>query len=269
MSNSNASAPLTIHQKIIKIMEQVRFVTKGASVSTGASGPSYKAVQHDDVTALIHGPATDIGLTIIPEITNVEVHEVIKETLYNGKSEKKISYRAHVWVETEFTNADNPSETFKKKSFAYALDSGDKAIGKAFSMAVKYTYLKAFLLESGDNEESRDNEGFGNQSNQNRNQSNNRNQNYDRNNSVNNGGNQTANTKGTSNDNANKHSGSNQTSGEKNTGQKISQASDNQINAIKKISGAKGLQVGEKFTSKENCSSQEASQEIARLSSIK
>ena len=51
-----------------------------------------------------------------------------------------------------------PEEREVCKSFAYAFDSGDKAVGKAESMAVKYVFLKNFVLESTDNEESRDHE---------------------------------------------------------------------------------------------------------------
>jgi hypothetical protein len=36
------------------------------------------------------------------------------------------------------------------------MDSSDKAMGKAYSMALKYCYLKTFMLESLDEEESRE-----------------------------------------------------------------------------------------------------------------
>jgi hypothetical protein len=40
---------------------------------------------------------------------------------------------------------------------SHALDNGDKAPGKAISYATKYALLKTFLLETGEDEESRHN----------------------------------------------------------------------------------------------------------------
>jgi hypothetical protein len=283
---SDQSSPETNHrslnlfQKIIKIMEKVSYIEKGAEVSTGNNSKSYRAIQHDDVTNLLHGPCADMGIVVIPSITDAVVSEIVKQSEYKGVVEKKISYRADVWVDVTFINADNPDEKIVSKTFSYAMDSMDKATGKAYSMAVKYAYLKTFMLQSGDDEESRDWENrFNNNSNHGGNSGQNRNQNNNRNHSGNNGGNQTANNKGTNNVNSNNSStnrnssGNNAPNGQSNGGeksdQKISQASDNQINAIKKISSQKGIEVSEKFSSKEKCSSQEAAEEIKRLSSIK
>lgn len=271
---------LNLYQKIVKIMEKVSFIEKGANVSTGGSG-GYKAIQHDDVTALLHPHCADMGIVIVPSITSANVTEIKTIKKYNNNEEIKISYRADIWIDVTFINADDPAEKIVTKSFSYAMDSMDKATGKAYSMAVKYAYLKTFMLQSGDDEESRDFENRSNYNpNQNRNAGQNRNQNNNRNNSVNNGGNQTANNKRNGNDNINNGntSGNNTNGGstgnkgqegaQNNQGQ-ISQANDNQIRAIENLSKKKGLEVGEKFRTKETCSSQEASAEIARLNSIK
>jgi hypothetical protein len=79
--------------------------------------------------------------------------ETISE--YQGKQQIKTSYLAEVTVRATFVNVDKPEERFSVDSYAYALDSSDKAVGKAMSMATKYIYLKNLLLESTDEEEQR------------------------------------------------------------------------------------------------------------------
>jgi hypothetical protein len=135
-------------------MKEVETVFKGASISMG-NGRSYSAVNHDDVARLLHKPLAEHGIITKVSVEKVELSSREKTNKYGDTA---LEYRADVWVEVTFINADNPEEREVCKSFAYAFDSGDKAVGKAESMAVKYVFLKNFVLESTDNEESRDHE---------------------------------------------------------------------------------------------------------------
>ena len=153
MSVPANKSEMNLYEKMAHIMTLITGVHKGANVSTGANGPSYRAVSHDDVTALIHLPCAEMGVIIIPSISKAETNTFDKPDKYGGV---KTSYRVDLWVDVTFINADKPEERFVSSSFSYAIDSGDKATGKAYSMAVKYSYLKAFMLESYDEEESRE-----------------------------------------------------------------------------------------------------------------
>lgn len=146
---------LNLYQKINAIHKKVKSVTKGSTVQV-TQNSSYTAVSHDDVTSLLHDPIADIGIVPVVSMDSAELesYEIIKE--YQGKQTVSLAYRVKVWVSIEFINSDKPEERFSVKCFAYGIDSGDKATGKAYSMAVKYCYLKAFMLESMDEEESRD-----------------------------------------------------------------------------------------------------------------
>jgi len=135
-------------------MKEVETVFKGASISMG-NGRSYSAVNHDDVARLLHKPLAEHGIITKVSVEKVELSSREKTNKYGDIA---LEYRADVWVEVTFINADKPDEREVCKSFAYAFDSGDKAVGKAESMAVKYVFLKNFVLESTDNEESRDHE---------------------------------------------------------------------------------------------------------------
>ena len=143
-----------LYQKMTSIMKEVETVFKGANISMG-NGRSYSAVNHDDVARLLHKPLAENGIITKVSVEKVELSSREKTNKYGDTS---LEYRADVWVDVTFINADKPEEREVCKSFAYAFDSGDKAVGKAESMAVKYVFLKNFVLESTDNEESRDHE---------------------------------------------------------------------------------------------------------------
>lgn len=146
---------LNLFQKINYIMQKVESVTKGSTVAI-TQNSSYKAVSHDDVTALLHRPLTEARIIAMPNMESAEVEHFTTEKTYQGNTTKNFSYMVKVWASVTFINADDPKDCITTKCFAYAMDSGDKATGKAYSMAIKYCYLKVFMLESCDDEESRD-----------------------------------------------------------------------------------------------------------------
>jgi hypothetical protein len=135
-----------LFQKINNVMREVKTVEKTASIIMVRG--SYNAVEHDEVTSLLHGPMVKEGIVANATMESCELSVLDN----NGRP----SYRTDVWVSVTFINADNPDEFMVTKSFSYALDMGDKATGKAYSMAVKYCYLKTFMLASCDKEENRD-----------------------------------------------------------------------------------------------------------------
>lgn len=136
-------------------MKDVKSVIKGSEVSI-TSNSSYKAVSHDDVTAILHDPITNAGIIALPDMVEHSLEILTQEKTYNGVTNTSKVYMVKVIASVTFINIDNPEDRLTTKCFAYALDSGDKATGKAYSMAVKYCYLKTFMLESLDDEESRE-----------------------------------------------------------------------------------------------------------------
>jgi hypothetical protein len=144
-----------LFQRINAVMKEVDSVNKGTTVSITQTN-SYKAVSHDDVTALLHRPLTNAGIVAMPNMDEATVEPYQTEKEYNGKITKSNGYLVKVWASVTFVNVDDPADKVTTRCYSYALDSGDKAVGKAYSMAVKYCYLKTFMLESSDEEESRE-----------------------------------------------------------------------------------------------------------------
>lgn len=144
-----------LFQKINDIQKQVKTVHKGGTVKINEKS-SYSAVLHDDVTALLHDPVANAGIVAMSRMESCELESFEVQKTYNGQTTSSRSYMVKVWASVTFMNSDNPTEQFQTQCFAYAIDSGDKATGKAYSMAIKYCYLKTFMLESCDDEESRE-----------------------------------------------------------------------------------------------------------------
>jgi len=144
-----------LYQKINDIQKTVKSVHKGGTVKINERA-SYSAVLHDDVTALLHDPIANAGIVAMPRMEICELEIIRTSKTYNGQVTESNSYMVKIWASVTFINSENPSEQYQTQCFAYAIDSGDKATGKAYSMAIKYCYLKTFMLESCDDEESRD-----------------------------------------------------------------------------------------------------------------
>ncbi len=143
-----------LYQRLNSLMADVTSVFKGTEVSMGG-GRGYSAVSHDDVTKLIHMPLVNNGIFVELGVISSKLSPLETISEYQGRQQVKTSYLAEVTVRATFVNVDKPDERFSVDSYAYALDSSDKAVGKAMSMATKYIYLKNLLLESTDEEEQR------------------------------------------------------------------------------------------------------------------
>lgn len=144
---------MNLFQKMQAIYKQVDSVDKGARIQAGYG--SYTAVLHDDVTRLLHKPMAELGIICVSDVFE---HNLVQMEVVKKGGELGVSYRSEVSMKLILINADEPAEKLEITSHSFAIDSGDKSYGKAVSMATKYALLKAFMLESRDNEESRDQE---------------------------------------------------------------------------------------------------------------
>lgn len=133
-----------ILQRINAVRKAIGYVQKDKSVSTGQG--SYKAVNHDQVTALVRGHMIDAGIVCIPNLI---------ASCANPKDEGAKQFRYDATYEFVFANEDDAQDFVKIKIEAHAMDNADKAPGKALSYAKKYAVLKLFELETGEDEESR------------------------------------------------------------------------------------------------------------------
>lgn len=138
-----------IYQRMNAVMQAVQYVRKDRKVDT------YMAVTYDNLIAVCRAEMVKQGIAVYPVQVASEmlikrnVKEDVKMHLYSGTYD--------VW----FVNIDKPDDRFNVRVDAHATDNGDKAPGKALTYAVKSAMLKALMLETGENEESRNPTGEG------------------------------------------------------------------------------------------------------------
>jgi len=137
--------PLNLYQRINEIRKKVDYIQKNKAVSTGQGG-GYKAVTHDQVTAILRQHMIDFGVVCIPTLVTSCANERVGDA-------KQFRYDAT--YSFDFINADAPQEKLTIVIEAHAMDNADKAPGKALSYAKKYAVLKLFEIETGEDEESR------------------------------------------------------------------------------------------------------------------
>lgn len=138
-----------LFQRINEVRKHIDYIQKDKAVSTG--GGSYKAVTHDQVTAIVRDHMIEHGIVSYPVL--VESISMPKEVSADMVTAKQFRYEAT--YDFHFVNVDDPKDLLTIRIQAHAMDNADKAPGKALSYAKKYAILKLFEIESGDEEESR------------------------------------------------------------------------------------------------------------------
>jgi hypothetical protein len=135
---------LNIYQRVNEVKKVARYAQKDAKVQ------GYKAVTHDQVTAVLRAPMVENGIVVTQSVLESSFADTGDLT---AKGTKWMMYTAKYLI--KFVNIDKPDDFIEVNTEAQALDTGDKASGKAMSYAIKYAMLKVFGLETGENEEGR------------------------------------------------------------------------------------------------------------------
>lgn len=142
---------LNLYQRINAIRQKVSYVKKDKAVSTGGEG-SYKAVTHDQVCSITREHLVEHGVVCVPYLVS---SKSLPPLQIEGQQKVNRQWRYEAIYDFKFINIDKPSEFEVVRVEGHALDSGDKAPGKALSMCRKYASLKLFEIASGDEEENR------------------------------------------------------------------------------------------------------------------
>lgn len=144
MSEQEIIENLNIYQRLDRIRTKVPYIKKEKQVE------SYKAVEHDAVTAAVRPFFIEYGVMVVPR----EQSSVVVITGTHTKGGTPI-IRFEAKYEIDFVNIDKPEDKATVEATAHALDHGDKAPGKAMSYATKTAILKILSIETGLSDESR------------------------------------------------------------------------------------------------------------------
>jgi hypothetical protein len=144
------SDKLNVYQKVNKVMSEISYLKKTGSIGYGNN--AYTAILHDHVTQALQPLCVKYGLILIPEMAHTTIN---RYPVVNRKGETSERYETQTTAKITVVNMDDGSDRFITQAMAHSFDTQDKSTGKAYSMAVKYCYLKLFMLASGDDEENR------------------------------------------------------------------------------------------------------------------
>ena len=129
---------MNIYQRINAVMKEVTYVKRGsAGQGTG--------VKYDEAIAVLRPAMVNHGIVMI--------QQQVGSTVPLSGSEKQKMYSSDYVV--KLINMDDPTDYAEYPVTAHAMDNGDKAPGKTSTYACKVVLLKAFALETGENDESR------------------------------------------------------------------------------------------------------------------
>jgi hypothetical protein len=139
-----------IYQRVNKVQQAIKYIRKDKKITGG--GQNYSAVSHDALVAVIRDKLVEHGIVTHPEQVSGQI--LIKRDKANDIAMHLYEGNYNI----NLVNIDNPEDRIVIPIQAHAADNGDKAPGKAITYATKSALLKAFCLETGDDEESRTHE---------------------------------------------------------------------------------------------------------------
>lgn len=144
--NETKKVRLSIGQRINEVRKKLPYIKKEKAVT----GQGYKAVTHDQVTAMIRPLLIEYGI--------ITVAREIAGELAETKKESKAGTPATAYVaryEVDYCCDDDVADKVTTITSGIGEDFGDKGPGKALSYAVKGSMLKMFNVETGEDDESR------------------------------------------------------------------------------------------------------------------
>ncbi len=128
-----------IYQRINAVIDEGIYIKRG-------SAGSGTGVLYDEAISVLRPILAKNGI-----VFNVE-----KRGESKSRETKKGTYIFECDYAVTYINIDNPDDRFTNVVEAHAMDSGDKAPGKAITYATKISLLKVFQIETGENDESRE-----------------------------------------------------------------------------------------------------------------
>jgi hypothetical protein len=135
---------VNIHQRINEVRKKIDYIKKEKVVQT------YKAVTHDQVTAMVRDYMVEFGIVIYPDLVSTVTVDTGERT-----SKGTPMIRVEAVYDFDFVNIEDGADRETVRVSAHANDTGDKAPGKALSYAKKMVVLKVFEIETGEDDESR------------------------------------------------------------------------------------------------------------------
>ena len=124
---------MNIYEKLIEVRKAVPYLQKEVK------GHQYNYVSSSQVLSAVRRRMDEVGLMLIPTITNTKVSA--------ENDGKRTTYFTELWIDFTWVNAEKPDETVKSSWYGQGIDiAGERGVGKALTYAEKYYLLKTFNI---------------------------------------------------------------------------------------------------------------------------
>lgn len=135
-----------IAKAIIGVMKDIKNIEKNSNVGTGNA--SYKGVSDKDVKQKVGEAMQKHGLCILP--IEVKPKTQIDRWEENTNFGVKTKQSVFTEVETKYMLLHESGESIEIAGYGHGVDTQDKGAGKATTYALKYALLYAFMIPTGD-----------------------------------------------------------------------------------------------------------------------
>lgn len=129
-----------IYSAIAAIMADTKAV--GKSEKNQSQGFMFRGI--DNVMNELHSLFAKHKVFILPEVQDYDIREKITDKEWQGKKTTSILYYTRAKIRFTFMAEDGSSVT--TTNVGEAMDSGDKGMNKAMSVALKYALLQMLLI---------------------------------------------------------------------------------------------------------------------------
>ena len=139
---------LNIFQKMSLVESQIKEVKKNLKVGKGTTS-EYKAVKEGDVLKAVKPLEEQVGIYSYPFAREIVRDERLT---FSNKNYDTENFVTRIKTTYRFVNLDNTSDFIDITSYGDGIDSQDKSPGKAMTYSDKYALMKAYKIETGDDE---------------------------------------------------------------------------------------------------------------------
>lgn len=138
-----------IYESIANVMKKVKAIDK--TRKNQQQGFMFRGI--DDVMNELHTLFAEEGVFILPKVQSFDVSEKVTEKFdtYTKQMKRSILYYTRATIEFHFTAKDG-SEVVTI-NVGEAMDSGDKGMNKAMSVALKYALMQMLLIPTAEDKD--------------------------------------------------------------------------------------------------------------------
>ena len=122
-----------LFQKLIEVRKQIPYAQKDAK-----HGNTFDYVSSSGLLEQVRPLLDDHGILIIPSVLKTEVKD------HEYKNSK--AYFTEITISYLIVNAEKPDDKITIQWYGQGIDSGEKGVGKAYTYAEKYLFLKLFNI---------------------------------------------------------------------------------------------------------------------------